>query len=93
MSIQAIHHAPYRSTALAAAATALVIGGLAAAGFALSSSHEASHPVPPAHVEAPVHPGLRDFSLPGEVFGPSPLVGLHHGEKIAVRRSGPIPRG
>jgi hypothetical protein len=94
MSIQAIHHAPYRSTVLAATATALVIGGLAAAGFALSSSQDSDHPVPPAQVTPQLREGLQDFTAPGEaVDGGSPLVGLHHGEKITVRRSAPVPRG
>jgi hypothetical protein len=94
MSLQAVHHSPYRSTALAATATALVIGGLAAAGFALSSTHDAAPHVSPARVQPGPRIGLHDFTSPGvEPYGSqSPLVGLHDFHQAKVR-SVPIRRG
>jgi hypothetical protein len=93
MTTQAVHHAPYRSTVLAATATALVIGGLAAAGFALSSTQDGTHPVPPARVQSGPLPGVHDFTAPGEgVDGASPLLGQHALNELKVRRAA-IPRG
>jgi hypothetical protein len=94
MSTHATHHVTHHSTfpsaGAAALATALVIGGVAAAGIALASTHGSAVTVQPGQVQPGPLPGRHDFTAAGKrqaaPQGPRPGVHDFQVRRVPVRR-------